>query len=538
MTDKIPWKPDYTHEFGRRALRLSALRQDPVLLAGAKEYYSTRPAEYIQDWGITFDPRNAGRDLPTTMPFILFPRQKEFIDFIEECVAKESSGLVGKSRDMGLSWLCCAYAVWTWTFKTGATVGFGSRKESAVDQIGVIDSIFEKMRMLIKYTPDVFKPKGFDISKHAPFMRILNPENGSSIIGEAGDNVGRGSRTLVYFLDEAAFVERPQLIESALNDTTRVRIDVSTPNGVGNVFHSKYESGTEWVPGGVIRNRTNVFSMSWRDHPNKSQAWYDDRRAKAEAEGLLAQFKQEIDIDFMSAKDNLVIAGDWVMAAVDAVKKLKLQVEGKVTAGLDVADGGKDLNALCVRQGINISHIEAWGSPDTNITAQMAVNTCKRLKVEHLNWDSVGVGAGVKAALNQIEKMPFSHCGWNGGEKPYESEERIIKGDRSSPTNREFFSNLKAQGYWRLRLRFLVTHRAVTTGVMPSDPSLLISIPGDLPNLRQVIKELCQATYSTNGKGQIVIDKAPDGSKSPNLCDAMVMAFTVKTVPMFFSSSF
>jgi len=531
------WPPIYQDIFATRAQRIIALRRDPNLVMGAKEYYSRNPAAYINDWMVTFDPRNAGRGLPTTMPFILFERQKEFIQFIEECVDAEASGLIGKSRDMGISWLCCAYAVWAWTFKPGATIGFGSRKESAVDQLGVVDSIFEKMRMILKYTPDFFIPKGFDLSKNAPFMRILNPENGASIIGEAGDNVGRGSRSLIYFLDEAAFVERPHLIESALNDTTRVRIDVSTPNGVGNVFHSKYEAGKEWIPGNIVRDRANVFTMSWRDHPAKSQEWYNERKAKAEAEGLLSQFKQEIDIDFTSAKDNLVIMGEWVMAAIDADKKLKLNTTGKIYAGVDVADGGKDLNAICVRNGIRLEYVEAWGSPDTTVTTEKAVRISTKYNVAQLAYDSVGIGAGVKAGLNHAGKLPFSVVPWNGGEKVLNPEERIIKGDRNSPMNKDFFKNLKAQAYWNLRKRFLSTFEAVRSGVI-IDESELIVIPGDLPSLRELIKELSQATYSTDGKGLIIVDKSPAGSKSPNLADAVVMSFTQKKPPQFFSSSF
>ena len=45
-------------------------------------------------------------------------------------------GLVEKSRDMGVSWLCVATAIWMWTFHEGAVVGFGSRKEDYVDKLG------------------------------------------------------------------------------------------------------------------------------------------------------------------------------------------------------------------------------------------------------------------------------------------------------------------------------------------------------------------------------------------------------------------
>ena len=43
-----------------------------------------------------------------------------------------------------------------------------------------------------------------------------------------------------------------------------------------------------------------------------------------------------------------------------------------------------------------------------------------------------------------------------------------------------------------------------------------------------LVAELSQATYETNGVGKIVINKTPDGMKSPNLADAVMMRFAPK----------
>jgi phage terminase large subunit len=92
-----------------------------------------------------------------------------------------------------------------WLFWPGAAVGWGSRKEPLVDRIGDMTSVFEKLRSLVHDVPECFLPAGFRMKDHATFMRILNPENGAAIIGEVGDNIGRGGRSLVYFIDEAGF---------------------------------------------------------------------------------------------------------------------------------------------------------------------------------------------------------------------------------------------------------------------------------------------------------------------------------------------
>jgi hypothetical protein len=77
-------------------------------------------------------------------------RQREFIEFLYACLQAPAHGLVEKSRDMGATWLACAFSIWLWLFWKGAAIGWGSRKQPLVDQLGDPDSIFEKMQMLIR----------------------------------------------------------------------------------------------------------------------------------------------------------------------------------------------------------------------------------------------------------------------------------------------------------------------------------------------------------------------------------------------------
>ena len=122
----IDWPPDYTAVLADRLARFNKLKDDPDLQWQARLYYATRPIEWIEHWAVTYDPRKAGSGQPTKMPFILFPRQREFVEFLDACLNAQTDGLCEKSRDMGMTWLCCAYAVWLWLYRPGASVGFGS----------------------------------------------------------------------------------------------------------------------------------------------------------------------------------------------------------------------------------------------------------------------------------------------------------------------------------------------------------------------------------------------------------------------------
>ena len=116
--------------------------------------------------------------------------------------------------------------------------------------------------------------------------------------------------------------------------------------------------------------------MDWRDHPAKTQVWYEARRRKAQDDGLLHVFAQEVDRDYASAVENTVIPSDWIKAAIDAHLKLGFDDSGMWSAALDVADDGQDTNALALRKGVVLKSVEEWGERDTALTARRAVAGC------------------------------------------------------------------------------------------------------------------------------------------------------------------
>jgi hypothetical protein len=479
---------------------------------------------------MTYDPRVAWSDAVARMPFIMFKRQAEMVGFLMGCLEGEENGLVEKCRDMGATWVCCAVSVWLWLFWPGAAVGWGSRKEQLVDKIGDPDSIFEKMRMIVGGLPKWFLPAGLSPDKHMTYMKFINPANGATITGEAGDSIGRGGRKLIYFKDESAHYERPEKIEAALADNTRVQIDISSVNGLGNVFHRRRESGVEWdAARGVQKGATQVFVMDWRDHPAKTEEWYSARKAKAEAEGLEHVFAQEVDRNYSASVDGIIIPDEWVKSAIDAHIKLGWPESNVWGAGLDVADGGGDRNAQVKRRGPVLTFVDEWGARDTAQTARRALANCEGLGSVEIQYDCIGVGSGVKAEANNLAdagRMPkgVRLIPWNAGAAVLYPDRPVIEGDKDSPLAKDFYGNLKAQGWWELRNRFYRTWRAMNEGAT-HHPDTMISLDSKLPLLRQLEKELSQATASKGARMKLIVDKTPEGTRSPNLADAVVMAY-------------
>lgn len=253
----IDWKnPDYGAVLKARMVTLRHLRERPERFAQLKAYYAAgNYADFINDWGVTFDPRNAERGLPTLIPFILFAKQRDWIAYVLRKWRAQEPGLCEKSRDMGVSWLAMALSCTLCLFNDGIVIGVGSRKTIYVDKVGEHKPLLPKARMFMANLPQEFRGD-WQAWRDAPNMRVAFPSTGSLISGEGGDDIGRGDRTSIYFVDEAAHMEHPELVDASLSQTTNCRIDMSSVRGMANPFARK-----RW--GGKIE----PFIFDWRAQP-------------------------------------------------------------------------------------------------------------------------------------------------------------------------------------------------------------------------------------------------------------------------------
>ena len=331
-------------------------------------------------------------------------------------------------------------------------------------------------------------------------------------------------------------------IEAALMENTRCQLDVSSVSGLGTVFHRRRQAGVEWNPGQQIaKGRTNVFILDWSHHPEKTQQWYDTRKAKARDEGLLHLFAQEIERDYAAAVEGVIIPGDHAKAAIDAHLKLGIEPSGPHRGALDVADEGLDTNVQSIAHGILLEYLEQWSKGDTGETARKSVGVCSRFVSEGLilenQYDCIGVGAGVKAEVNRLKeigKLPkgISFTPWNAAAGVRDPYECVIPNDKKSPLNRDFFQNFKAQAWWNVARRFEITYRAITESDYTYDPDDIISISSKLPLLWSLISELSQPVMTRSASTlKLVVKKKPDGAKSPNLGDSFVMNYYPAPAP-------
>jgi len=509
-------KPDYVAVFKRRAEKLKKIRENPEILPSLKAYYKENPAQFIIDWGCTIDPRNVEKGLPAVVPFLLFEKQEEWINWTVDRWKSGEFCLTEKSRDMGVSWMAVALSVTLCLFNDGMTIGFGSRKEDSVDKRGDPQSLFYKIKEFIKMLPREFRGK-WEEKKHSAHMRISFQHNGATIIGEAGKNIGRGGRVGIYFVDEAAFLEHPLEVEAALSQTTNCRHDISTPHGMANPFAIKRHSGN--IP---------VFVLDWRDHPAKDQAWYEQAKIKIGDPVIIAQ---ELDRDYTASVPDIVIPAIWVNAAIDAHIKLNINVSGIRKTGFDVADQGRDKNALVARHGILVSKARSWSGKGDDIygSTQKTFSWCDENGYQQVDYDADGLGASVRGDAKMINeertnKIIFNAFHGSGEVVDPNGDAFGIIGREAGIKikNKDHYKNAKAQAWFSLRRRFEMTY-LVVTGQASYPHDELISLDSKLEGLHQLKLELSQPTYLTDKSGKILIDKKPDGALSPNLADAAVI---------------
>lgn len=512
------WRhPNYSAVFAERARRLKWLQENPDKLPAIREYYRTHIADFINDWGCTVDPKRADEDRPALLPFLIYPRQREFIEWIIGLWKSKKPGAAPKSREVGLSWLAVSVSCSLCLFNRDLVIGFGSRKLELVDKLGDPDSLFWKAREFMALLPREFT-NGWTRAD-APEKLIKFPGTNSAIKGEGGDEIGRGGRSSIYFVDEAAFLERPLLAEASLSETTNCRIDISTAHGIGNPF---YEKVTKRYP------PAQVFRFHWRDDPRKDDDWYNDRCENLDP----VTVAQEIDIDFAASLSGVLIPSAWVQSAIGAHARLGIEPTGARTGALDVADEGRDLNAFASAHGVLVDRVDEWSGKGDDIfgTVQRSFDICDDLELEGFRFDSDGLGAGVRGDArvineNRGDRPQLAVQPFRGSAEVMDPEKQDVKGRK----NKDYFSNRKAQSWWSLRRRFEITHRAVTAPTIAAaqgwEPDDIISLSPDLPLLGKLTAELSQPTYSLNSVGKIVIDKAPDGTRSPNLADAVMILF-------------
>ena len=194
---------------------------------------------------------------------------------------------------------------------------------------------------------------------------------------------------------------------------------------------------------------------------------------------------------------------------------------GPVTGGFDVADRGADMNALCIRKGPVVIHMERWSGKGRTLgrSTRKVHNLCREYGVTKLFYDATGIGGSVYSEFKQI--VPdYDFIGIDFGGKVEGKKRLYTKGI----TNEENFMNRSSQLSWAFKLRANRTRRLMNGegGVRPGD---CVFFSTDLRHKKLMRQELSRPTWDNEKSKKIKITKRVKGAPSPDMYDSVVLAF-------------
>jgi hypothetical protein len=182
-----------------------------------------------------------------------FPTQKEYIRELWDIFSTEQRIVIAKSRQMMVSWVACAFALWWAMFKANQYVVWQTQKEDdAIKMVctasGDKDTGYQgRIQFLYRNLPSWLRASVRATESEGK----LNFSNGSLIEAVAGGaNKIRGKTASLLIEDEFAFQDEAKSVYTAIAPLVQRQtklIMISTPNGSeGSMFYHCY-TGTPFA---------------------------------------------------------------------------------------------------------------------------------------------------------------------------------------------------------------------------------------------------------------------------------------------------
>lgn len=212
-----------------------------------------------------------------------------------------------KARQMGLTTLLSAYALWLMVFEGNKEVLALSYKQNKAR------NIIKKIKRMNSHLPSW-------MSEPTPIDNQLEVEfgNGSKASAESTtSDAGRSESASFVIIDEAAFIDGAEEVWSAVKLTLDVGggtcAVLSTPTGVGTWFHETWQkaisgdrirkqSSEPEIWEGVGENDFHPIKLRWDLHPNRDEEWREEQtRTMGEKKAA-----RECDCDFSTSGDTVI----------------------------------------------------------------------------------------------------------------------------------------------------------------------------------------------------------------------------------------
>jgi len=267
----------------------------------AVEYakFSADPAYACDTYGIIDDAQALG-DGTGAMPFKLWPAQTSLLWqlLLHRLV------VILKARQLGISWLCCWYALWMCLTRPGAVVLLFSKGQAEANEL------IRRVEVMYHRLPDWIKAE-------APALIKANTEelgwsNAARIHSlPATQSAGRSFTASLVILDEAAFQQWANALYTALKPTIDAGgqlIVLSTANGIGNLFHQLWIKAISGINGFLP-----VF-LPWWSRPGRDAEWYARQHREYTDPMMVKQEYPATPEEAFISSGRVRFAPEWVQA--------------------------------------------------------------------------------------------------------------------------------------------------------------------------------------------------------------------------------
>ena len=218
----------------------------------------------------------------------------DFQDQLLSDLEKHRFNVVLKARQMGISTIVAAHIAWLMMFHKHKNVLILCTK------LQTATNLVKKVKEMVKNLPDWMAIAKITVDNRTSFEL----SNGSQIkASSTSGDAGRSEALSLLVLDEAAFIPDMADLWTGIYPTISTGgrcIALSTPNGVGNWFHTTYVDSEAGV---------NMFfptKLHWTLHPDRDQKWFEVETKNMSPR----QIAQEYECNFNASGETVIAPED------------------------------------------------------------------------------------------------------------------------------------------------------------------------------------------------------------------------------------
>ena len=236
----------------------------------------------------------------------------DFQDDLLKDLEQHRFNVVLKARQMGISTIVAAHIAWLMMFHKHKNVLILCTK------LQTATNLVKKVKEMVKTLPEWMQIAKIIVDNRTSFEL----SNGSQIkASSTSGDAGRSEALSLLVLDEAAFIPDMGDLWTGIYPTISTGgrcIALSTPNGVGNWFHTTYIDSEAGV---------NLFyptKLHWTLHPDRNKKWFETETKNMSPR----QIAQEYECNFNAS-------GETVISPVDIDRIETTICEPKHRVGFD-----------------------------------------------------------------------------------------------------------------------------------------------------------------------------------------------------------